>query len=78
MTNKITCPVSGDGQMVETTTKLNHAEYSLNWCYYCRLENCCKDYYSEFNYNCEAGHCHINPQTSCVHIGPAEGGSGSI
>ena len=30
MTNKITHPVSGDGQVVETTTKLNHAKYSLN------------------------------------------------
>ena len=78
MTNKITHPVSSDGQTVETTTKLNCAEYGPNQCYYCRLENCCKDCCSEFNYNCEAGHCHINPQTGHMHIGPAKGGSRSI
>ena len=78
MTNKITCPVSGDGQAVETTTKLNCAEYGPNWCYYCGLENCYKDCCSEFSYDCEAGCCHINPQTGCVYIGPAEGGSRSI
>ena len=75
MTNKITHPVSGDGQVVETTTKLNHTEYGLNWCYYYRLENCCKDHCSEFSYNHEAGCCHINPQTSHMHVGPAEGDS---
>ena len=78
MTNKITHPVSGDGQAVETTTKLNHAEYGLKWCYYCRLENCCKDCCSEFSYDYEAGCCYINPQTGCVHVGPAEGGGGLI
>ena len=78
MINKITHPVSGDGQAVETTTKLNHAEYSPNQCYYCRLENCHKDHYSEFSYNHKAGCCHINPQTGCIHISPAEGGSRSI
>ena len=52
MTNKITCPVSSDGQTVETITKLNCAEYNPNQCYYCRLENCHKDCCSEFNYDC--------------------------
>ena len=75
MTNKITHPVSSDGQTVETTTKLNHAEYGPNQYYYCGLENCCKDCCSEFNYNHEAGCCHINPQTGHVHVGPAKGGS---
>ena len=78
MTNKITHPVSSDGQAVETITKLNHAEYGPNWCYYCGLENCCKDHCSEFSYDHEAGCCHINPQTGHMHIGPAEGGSRSI
>ena len=78
MTNKITHPISGDGQAVETTTKLNHAEYGPNQYYYCRLENCYKDCCSEFSYDCEAGCCHINPQTDHVYVGPAEGGSGSI
>ena len=78
MTNKITRPVSGDGQTVETTTKLNRAEYGPNRCYYCGLENCRKDRCSEFNYDREAGRCHINPQTGRVHVGPAEGGGGSI
>ena len=75
MTNKITYPVSGNGQAVETTTKLNCAEYGPNQCYYCGLENCCKDHCSEFSYDHEAGCCHINPQTGCMHVGPAEGGS---
>ena len=78
MTNKITCPVSGDGQTVETITKLNCAEYGPNQCYYCGLENCCKDCCSEFNYDYKAGCCHINPQTGHMHVGPAEGGGGSI
>ena len=78
MTNKITCPVSGDGQVIETTTKLNCAKYDLNWCYYYGLENCCKDCYSEFSYDCEAGCCHINPQTGHMHVGPAKRDGGLI
>lgn len=56
----------------------NQAEYRPNQCFYYGLQNCHKDQCSEFSYDHEAGQCHINPQTGCVHVRPAEGGGRSI